>query len=357
MKKAFFVIAFLSLIFLIGCTTPSDEEKTKIGVIVPLSGPLAEYGVAMQNGLVLAKENLGAEASGFELIFEDSQYDPKIAVLAYTKLSQVDEVDFVVVFGSPTSEAIAPIVDSQRVPMVSTAIATEIPKESPFIVRGLDRPEAYTVKTLEYLREQNISRIGMVKAENSYIQYLYDSLLESKLPEEKIVLIDNYTLGDNDFRASLLKIKESDVEAIGVFLGSGQISLFYKQATELGVNLPTFGTDFFESQTEIDNADGAMEEAIYANNEVDADFKESYRNRFGNESQIVYAGYSYDLFRIMVKKGNFESPEKFMESLKNVKDFEGILGPTSYTEKEGDRYFQKPVYMKKIENNEITTIT
>jgi len=33
-----------------------DQEKLKVGVILPLTGPLAEYGMAARNGIELARK-------------------------------------------------------------------------------------------------------------------------------------------------------------------------------------------------------------------------------------------------------------------------------------------------------------
>jgi len=47
--------------------------KVKVGFILPLSGPVSEYGVAAQNGVALAKEEHPDLFENVELVFDDSR--------------------------------------------------------------------------------------------------------------------------------------------------------------------------------------------------------------------------------------------------------------------------------------------
>ena len=64
----------------------------KIGVIAPLTGPVASWGTDTQRALTLANESFGA--GRFEFIFEDGQCLGKEAATAAQKLVSVDKVQF-----------------------------------------------------------------------------------------------------------------------------------------------------------------------------------------------------------------------------------------------------------------------
>ena len=49
------------------------DEPFRIGVIAPLSGPLAEYGLASQNGIELARSQHPELFNHIEFIYENSQ--------------------------------------------------------------------------------------------------------------------------------------------------------------------------------------------------------------------------------------------------------------------------------------------
>lgn len=60
-------------------------EPFKVGVIVPLSGPLAEYGMAIVNGITLAKEQYPEKLKSRDFSIEDSAYKTTQALAAFNK--------------------------------------------------------------------------------------------------------------------------------------------------------------------------------------------------------------------------------------------------------------------------------
>ena len=58
---------------------PASEEFN-FGIIVPLTGDLAQYGTAIKNGFELAKTESPKKLEKIRFIYEDSRYDGKAAV-------------------------------------------------------------------------------------------------------------------------------------------------------------------------------------------------------------------------------------------------------------------------------------
>ncbi len=331
MNKLMFLIA---LLLVVGCTGHVvRDDSVKVGVIVPLTGDLADYGFAIKNGLSMAEED-------FELIFEDSKYDSKLAVTAYHKLTEIDNVDLVINFGSPTTCAIAPLIENVPVLGFQAADSTV-----PYLVRTLNQPKDYMDVLKVYLAENDFNKVGIIKTENSYLNSLYDSFVEDF--EGEVVLLNTFQWGETDFRTTILKIQSYDFDAVGVFLGSGSISQFYKQSKEMNLVIPTFGTDFFESLTEIENAQGTMDGAVYSNFVVSDDFAEDYIARFNTKSQLGYAGASYDIMKILVDV-DFSSADSIIESFRGVKDFNGVLGTYGFVEKGEDKYLDYSLSIREI---------
>jgi branched-chain amino acid transport system substrate-binding protein len=356
MKKGVWVAGIILVVIIISgiymSNQTEDQDMVKIGVIAPLTGPLAEYGIAFVNGVeLLNSENANPNV---EYIFEDNKWDSKEAISAYNKLVQIDGVDVVINWGTPTSEAIAPLV-GETVPFIAITTEPPITSISPYIIRGgFNRPDEYIAKVWEYLRSKDVKKIGVMKTEIVYLNSLLNELDKAKNADESVVLIDNFNFGDSDFKSAIAKLSEEEYDAVGVLLVSGQISMFYKQAEELGVELPiTFGSDFFESQSEIDGSQGLMDGAVYANTGVSQEFVDKYVSTFKGSSQIASAGYGYDLAKLLNSVVNYEDKETILSSLKSVKDFSGAEGTLSYAEPAGDRYFTKPTYLKIIENGAI----
>jgi branched-chain amino acid transport system substrate-binding protein len=332
-----------------------SEKVVKIGVIAPLTGPLAEYGIAFKNGIELL--NSQNSNSNVKYIFEDNKWDSKEAISAFNKLVQIDGVDLVMNWGTPTSEAIAPIVKN-TVPFIAITTEPSITNISPLIIRGgFNQPQDYIAKDWEYLRAHNVKKIAVIKTDIVYLNSLLNELQKAKHSDESVTLIDSFNFEDSDFKSAIGKLSRDKYDAIGVFLVSGQISTFYKQSKELGFSLPiTFGSDFFESQSEIDAAQGLMNGSIYANTGVAQDFTDKYIFTFKNSSQIASAGYGYDLAKLLNSVVDYKDKESIFTSLKSVKNFSGVEGLLNYSEPNGDRYFTKPTYLKIIENNKIKVV-
>ena len=167
--------------------------------------------------------------------------------------------------------------------------------------------------------------------------------------------IASYPIQEIDFKNSILKIRAEKYDYIGVFLISGQISGFYKQLRQQGVKTPTFGTDFFESSTEIKLAEGGMEGAVYPHLGVDQDFYRRYVAKYNNDYQIAYAGNAYDMTMVIgdlfgkTASSSLDSSQ-VIDKLKGVSETRGIGGMFNFQDTPGaGPHFYYPVKLKKIE--------
>ena len=111
MKKLFSLLAIATLT-LVSCGKNADtaaagtetktEDKTvvKIGFIGPLTGGVAQYGIATKEGVELKIEEINAQGGingkKLELITVDDKGDAKEAVNAYKKLVSNDKVDMII---------------------------------------------------------------------------------------------------------------------------------------------------------------------------------------------------------------------------------------------------------------------
>src|SRR5262245_63068447 len=93
-KKLALVGAMIGL----SATAAGAQEKLKVGVIATLSGPPAVLGQQLRNGFQLAVKNLGGRLGGreVEVIVQDDELKPDVAVSKARALVERDKVDFVV---------------------------------------------------------------------------------------------------------------------------------------------------------------------------------------------------------------------------------------------------------------------
>ena len=333
-------------------------ETVTVGVIGPFTGPLAQYGEAYRNGVLMAMQDFETEKYNIEFIFEDSEYDTAKAVGAYQKLVNVDKVDLVMDWGAATGYGIAPLVDGAGVPLIAFSVDPDVVKSSQYIVRQFYSPDDWAEVMWGHFRANNQKNIAIVKLKLLYYDRLTESLKKLAKEGESVTVVDEYQFGDTDFRTSLAKIKTSGAQpdALGVFLAGGQIAQFYKQADQQGVATPTFGADFFESYSEIADAGGLMDGAVYANIGVSDVFVEKYKTKFGNENQVSFAGQSYDFVKILRDTVDFTDRDSIINSLRGIQNVNGILGAYTYSGEGEDQYLKSQVYIKKIQGDTIQTV-
>jgi branched-chain amino acid transport system substrate-binding protein len=349
----------LGTLLLISGTGVCDTAPLKVGIIAPLSGPLAEYGQALQNGIDLAKADSPAIATNCNFAFEDSKYDPKTAVSSLQRLAS-DKFTVIYNWGGPTSSAVAPLAERLNVAMFVLSMDPRVSKGSSRVIRFANSGAEYGEQLAEALKTAGLRRVGIVRAENDYLNDVLGGLKRRAKPELEVEEIASYLPSDSDFRSSITKVRAAKLDAIGVFLISGQVSVFYRQLNEQNLKIPTFGTDFFESTSEVQAAGVSIEGAIFANNAVDSDFKSVYKGRFGNDYQITSAANGYDfatlLCRDLPSKNPGLSANDVLVHLKSVSS-KGKLGPYSYRNEEGDKYIAFPIVIRKIVAGKIVTVT
>ena len=151
MKKHFWIIfAVLSIFFLVACSGDSDNgdssddnkgdgadsvstEPIKVGVLASLTGALESYGKQTKNGFELGLEyatggTMEVEGRKIEVVWEDTETKPEVAVQKATKLLEDDGVDFLV--GSSSSGdtlAVLPLAEEyEKIMIVEPAVADSI---------------------------------------------------------------------------------------------------------------------------------------------------------------------------------------------------------------------------------------
>ena len=91
-----------------------SKNEIVVGSIQDLSGPIAGFGKQVRLGMMLRAEELneqgGVHGRKIKLLFEDSGYDPKKAVLAAQKLVNQDKIFAMVAhIGTATNAAAMPV--------------------------------------------------------------------------------------------------------------------------------------------------------------------------------------------------------------------------------------------------------
>ena len=138
---AVIVVVTMVLAAIVSCSSKKETTVINIGVIMPLTGDAAIYGVpsfkAMKLAVSQAEADLLLKGVRVELIPEDSQAKPAMGVSAIQKLISVNHVKVVLgPLASSVTLAVAPITESKKVVLLSpSSSASAITSAGDYIFR------------------------------------------------------------------------------------------------------------------------------------------------------------------------------------------------------------------------------
>ena len=285
------------------------ETTAKVGVVLPLTGALTEYGVASRNGIELARKERPELFEKVQFVYEDSEFDMKRAISAFRKL-QTEGVALTYVWGTNPSSAVVPLADAVRAPLIAYTTEPLAGEGREFVIRFCSHEGQQAKAILDYMRSKGFKKIGIVKTELVFFNGVLRDL-RPMLHSDESISVHEVAPNESDFRSVITKLKSEKVDGLVVLLVSGQISNFYRQAEQLRFKVATVGTDFFDSLTEVEQAGGAMEGAVFPAHYVDKGFAKKYRDTYGNDLQLAIAAIAYDF---ALKTGRVFSDDSFPNS-------------------------------------------
>ncbi len=356
---------FLYVTFILFLVFPVEAEKKKFRFCIsaPLSGVLAEYGRAVVNGLDLAKADYEEKLKSIQIFMEDSQWDAKTAVSAYSVLRDQRKCDLIYNWGNPTSEAVAPLAKLHKQPTLVMSSDPAITKNNPFVIRSLRSGEELGSLLAEYLFSNDVKNVAVAVAEVSYVLGLYKGM-EKYFAEHggNIEFLGRFPLDVQDFRSTILKYKSGDFDAVGVFLISGQVSSFYRQFRDQGLKAKSFGADFLGSENEIAQSGPAIQGAVFPDLAVEDAFRKRYLEEFGNDIQIAFAANAYDVLALVAEVFSEEgssdlSVTEIMNALRRADTIHGAHGTFQF--KESEAYgpaFVAPTVIRKVAGKSIVEV-
>jgi branched-chain amino acid transport system substrate-binding protein len=233
----------------------------KVGVLVPLSGPVPSFGLSVKEGTLLAINEWNAKGGvlGQKIvpIIEDGQCSADAAVNAANKLINQDAVKFIL--GETCSGATIPVTEiagPAKVlllsPCATNANVTvdKSGKTKDYIFRAcyIDPFQGGILAQFSYQRLKAKKAFIMFDQGNDYTIGLA-SAFESQFTKlgGKIVGKESYTKTDTDFSAILAKIKDAKPEVVLLPDYYNIVNLVTKQAKEKGINVPFVGGDGWDS--------------------------------------------------------------------------------------------------------------
>jgi len=353
MKRIKLILSLSVILFtLAGCNSSTKEEGTdketyKVGVILPLTGPFAEYGIPLKQGMDLAlseiNDNGGINGKKLELIIEDDKSTSKDAVNAENKLVNSDKVKLILgPLSSGNSLATAPISEKSKVVQISfLAGIPQFSQAGDYIFRIYPSSElGARFAAQAAIKKFNPKKIAIMYANNPFgeaSKRIYTEV--ANVANIKVVSTETFLDGDKDFKTQLLKIKENKPDLIlcSAYWAEGAIIL--KQMVEMNINMPIIGEDGWHGEiAKIVGAKG-LNQLYFADilfgkdvteNLTMQNFIKNFESKYNKIANTASATGYQSLFMI---KQIYENTSDDADSIKNYlykTTFSGALGDIKY---------------------------
>ncbi|PSL17202.1 ABC transporter substrate-binding protein [Shimia abyssi] len=329
------------------------QAEVKVGMITTLSGGGAGLGIDVRDGFMLAVKQAGRD--DLEVVIEDDQRKPDVAVQLADKMIQSEKVDVLTgIIWSNLAMAVVPAATAQGKFYLS-------PNAGPSALAGKGCHANYfnVAWQNDNLHEAAGAYASDTGFKNSFI-------LAPNYPAGKDALTgykrffkgdlagEVYTkLGQTDYAAEIAQIRASGADSVFFFLPGGMGISFLKQYADSGVDLPVVGPAFSFDQG-ILQAVGAAALGVKNTSQWNKDidnaannaFVESFSAEYGRLPSL-YASQGFDTANLLMSamdKADVSDADAFRAALKAA-EFDSVRGDFAF----GDNHHPiQDIYVREV---------
>ncbi|KIC33583.1 ABC transporter substrate-binding protein [Leisingera sp. ANG-S5] len=342
MKRA--ILAALGLATCLAVPAAAEED-IKVGLLLPFSGVYAALGNDIEAGFTVALEQFGSEAgTGFEIVREDTEVKPPVALGKAKKLILQDKVDVVAgIVSSGVLGAVRDMVHGAGVPLIVANAGNDDATGascSPYITRmsfsngQVNRPMG------QWMYDQGIRKVYTLAPDYAAGRQMIGGFVETFTAAGGEIAGQEFTpfQKTQDFGPYLAQAKASGADAVYVFYAGGEAISFVKQYDSFGLkaDLPLYGSGFLTSPLYV-NAEGLAAEGVITalhyvptlDNAANAAFVAAFQAKTGRlPSEFAVQGYDAARALVEAAKTGAHDRASLAEALRQV-SFDGPRGKLS----------------------------
>lgn len=285
----------------ISSTAQAQAKQVNIGVIMPLSGANAQFGINSRNGIELVADEInaagGIKALGgakINLIVADSTSTPTTAgTVAQRMISQNEVTAILGAFASSLTIAISEVTERRDIPLLTMSFADQITGRGfKNIFQVVAKASALGKAQLDYTvaiaqaAGTKIDKIAIMYEDTAYGTAQAGGLrAAAKAANIELVMDDAYPLGITDTTPLINKLRASGAQAVFPVSYLNDSLLLIRTMRQQRITIPAIGgaagyviPDFEKGLGEF--AEGVLSIAP-ANYDLDTSLTDRFRKRFG----------------------------------------------------------------------------
>ena len=249
-------------------TVAMAEGAIKVGLIGPITGPAANYGLSVEHGAELAAKEIN-EAEGaeyFELRYEDDEHDPEKSVNAYNTLWDWGAQMIIGCVTTTPCIAVATEAYNDRMFLLTpSASSTEVTegKDNVFQICFTDPSQGKL--SAECISEKALgTKIAVIyNNADAYSTGIYQTFeAEAQALGLEIVSVTTFTDDTTDFSVQVTSAKEAGADLVFLPMYYTPASMILKTADSMGYKPVFFGVDGMDGILNIEGFDTSLAEGV-----------------------------------------------------------------------------------------------
>ncbi len=366
------------------CLTLSVQTQAgpplKIGVIGPFTGPSADFGVLMLQGVQLAAQEINAVGGymgrQYELVIKDDQGNPDVGLKGAQELIAEGVVATIGFCNTGVAQKSLAVFQNAKIPLIipcatGTPLTTKYPAPESYIFRTSARDAIQAPYVVEDIVKRGWTKVAIFADTTGYGEAgLKDVETALAAKNLKAVYVARFPLGVKDLREELQAARDAGADVVFSYTVGSENAVIANGRKDLKWKVPQVGAWPLSFPFFIDGAKDAAEGAMMAqtfiaepSNERRASFLSAFRRKFNKPMAVpMAAAQAYDSTYLLafslfgVRDGNPSGPV-LKVALENIpRTYYGVVAtydhPFSLNDK--DAITQNMLFMGKVNNGVVT---
>jgi branched-chain amino acid transport system substrate-binding protein len=321
---------------LTGVGLTQEVKPIKLGLLLPLTGPMSTLGELNKRGFELARDKINREGgikslggAKIEFVMGDSESDPKMAASETEKLITFQKVPIITgSYASSLCFTASAIAERHKIPFWEVSATADKITERGFkyVFRTITNTTDYCGTAVHFLKALGYKKIAII-TEDSLAGETANGVFQNLAKEFGIEIVANvkHPHDVSTLTSEVLKIKAANPQAIAAAQYTTDSILFVKQMKELGLDVNVYsGTYGGPSDPQFhktlgDTANYMCGVTVYnwdMKTYGSEEFLKNYEGKY-KEKPTLHPGYCYmgmmALKDVLERAGSLEA-DKFVEA-------------------------------------------
>lgn len=364
----------------LGISAAAYAKDIKVGVIVPMSGPVAAQGLSTLEGIKAGIQYQDTvNGRKLEVIQLDDASNPSLTTRNARKLIEQDNVDVIIGTSSvPGAMALATVAREGKTPLVSFTPIELKNEAAHWAVTTTQSGYTMVAAVVDEMKRNGVKTVGYIGFADAWGDVAYAAL--QKYAEEagiKVVANERYARADNSVAAQVLKVMAANPDAV---LGGGAGTpgaLPYIGLKERGYKGAIYGThavlspEFVQLVGEagegllVPTGPALVGEQLPEDNpskEIVQKYAAAYKAAHGKAPYDVFSAYAFDAWLVVseaakrvpqkIEPGTAEFREALRDAIKSTDGLAATEGVFTYSPDTAYGDDKESVVIVKLENGE-----